>query len=261
MIKINRDKFPKPHPYKQGVYKGIERWRKAENDTLIDYKTDSTPFKEGKYNFPKHPSYNKWKQDLIENQGKKCCYCEKVLDPGELEHYRPKKAWSQAKGGSLNRPGYYWLVYRWDNLLLSCSECNDSSRKGNIFPVNGVRANNPQSRLDLEAEVLINPYNEEPSNFIDFIEDTPISIHSRGKATIDLLGLQNRADLKTIRRDRWELYDIQNEISQLNTPAGPFSENRIIKAKVFVNTAAKHKQQFSGMIKANIKNGTFKQYN
>ncbi|MCP4052307.1 MAG: hypothetical protein GY739_04415 [Mesoflavibacter sp.] len=257
MIKITRDKYPKPHPYRQGVNKGCERWRKVENDTLIAYNNNSIPFEDGTYTFPIHPSYNEWKKELIENQGRKCCYCEKVIDPGELEHYRPKKAWSQAKGSSLTRPGYYWLAYRWNNLLLSCGECNDSSRKGNVFPINGIRAVNQQSDLSLEDEQLINPYEEDPSIFLDFIEDIPVSIHPKGNTTINLLDLQNRADLKTVRRDRWELYEIQNEISKLPSAMGPFTNDKIKKAKSFVLTASKQKHQFSGMIRANISNRTF----
>jgi len=56
----------------------------------------------------------------------KCGYCEKTLldSPKHIEHYRPKKI-------------YYWLAYSWDNLLLSCGECN--SAKGDRFAVEDER--------------------------------------------------------------------------------------------------------------------------
>lgn len=50
----------------------------------------------------------------------KCAYCEKKLLDTDLhiEHYRPKSV-------------YYWLAYSWDNLLLSCGQCN--RKKGIIL--------------------------------------------------------------------------------------------------------------------------------
>ena len=73
---------------------------------------------------PRMTKQFEWKEELINNQGKKCCYCEKSIDTGDLEHYRPKQGWKQNKGTAITRPGYYWLSYRWKNLLLSCKILN-----------------------------------------------------------------------------------------------------------------------------------------
>ena len=42
-----------------------------------------------------------------------------------MEHYRPKARVSTEQG---DKPGYYWLAARWENLLPSCTDCN-SPRK------------------------------------------------------------------------------------------------------------------------------------
>lgn len=55
----------------------------------------------------------------------KCAYCETYDPSPHIEHYRPK------------RGGYYWMAYSWDNLILSCSQCN--IRKGSLFPIVGQK--------------------------------------------------------------------------------------------------------------------------
>ncbi|WP_114835626.1 hypothetical protein U0027_04510 [Agrobacterium tumefaciens] len=55
----------------------------------------------------------------------KCAYCEKFIEKGmsEVEHYRPKGA---VEG--TNHPGYWWLAYKWSNLLPTCPGCNKGLR-------------------------------------------------------------------------------------------------------------------------------------
>jgi len=88
----------------------------------------------------------------------KCGYCEKSLldSPKHIEHYRPKKT-------------YYWLAYSWDNLLLSCGECN--SAKGDRFEVYNEKVLYRGEQFDeihhlgnnydtLELPFIINPEKE-----------------------------------------------------------------------------------------------------
>lgn len=68
----------------------------------------------------------------------KCAYCEVKLRPvttGHVEHFRPKGVVVDETTGALVRPGYYWLAYSWDNLLLFCPRCNSPACKGNRFPL------------------------------------------------------------------------------------------------------------------------------
>lgn len=89
----------------------------------------------------------------------KCGYCEKTLldTPKHIEHYRPKKT-------------YYWLAYSWDNLLLSCGECN--SAKGYRFETTHAKISYAKESFEqihtfgnhydrLEEPLIINPEKED----------------------------------------------------------------------------------------------------
>jgi hypothetical protein len=256
MIKISRDNFPPSDRYQIGPNKGNEKWRVFENRVIQAFKNNPVPFTNSTYNYPEHPSYELWKNELINNQGKKCCYCEKSIDRGDLEHYRPKKGWKQNRGSAISRPGYYWLSYRWKNLLLSCKICNSSAHKGNMFPITGTRASTPTCDLNAETCSLINPDEENPLNEISFYKSTPISKGTKGTETISLLDLQNRSDIKQNRDDKWTMYDLASKVSKLSVQPG-ISQNDIDDASDRMRIAEKNKQPFSGMIKENIRNGTF----
>ena len=74
------------------------------------------------------------KEQLKLEQYNKCCFCEnKDFDDiahGDVEHYRPKSAYSKGeKSKTLERPGYYWMAYEWENLFYCCQICNQSFKK------------------------------------------------------------------------------------------------------------------------------------
>ena len=65
------------------------------------------------------------KDALKKLQHDKCCYCERRVAPSEsrVDHFRPKGAVRQSKdNNNREHPGYYWLAYRWDNLVLACRD-------------------------------------------------------------------------------------------------------------------------------------------
>jgi hypothetical protein len=75
------------------------------------------------------------KELLIDLQLYKYCICESKIGQvsyGNVEHFRPKAGWIQ-DNEKINKPGYYWLAYEWNNLLLSCQICNQKNK--NFFPV------------------------------------------------------------------------------------------------------------------------------
>lgn len=82
-------------------------------------------------------------------QGRSCAYCDRELpgnDRGDVEHFRPKDF-------------YWWLAYRFENYLLSCSVCN-SSYKRNLFPI--LPPDTPfdyagKNVIDQEGRALIDP--------------------------------------------------------------------------------------------------------
>lgn len=138
-------------------------------------------------------------------QHDKCCFCESFvtdISPGDVEHYRPKAAFCQRSGGPLRRPGYYWLAYEWQNLLFCCEKCNREG-KGNLFPIRRVRrrATSPQHSLAAEEPLLLNPADDEPSQYLQFSGEFvfPVRKSRRGQATIDTLKL-NRDQLAGQRR-------------------------------------------------------------
>lgn len=119
------------------------------------------------------------KDNLIAIQDYKCCFCESKIGHisyGDVEHFRPKAGWVQ-DDEQLNRPGYYWLAYEWENLLLSCQLCNQRYKK-NLFPL----LNNPQRALshhynvDSEQPIFIHPVKDEVETYITFKEEIPIAI-------------------------------------------------------------------------------------
>jgi len=124
----------------------------------------------------------------------KCAYCEqKLLDsPKHIEHYRPKKS-------------YYWLAYSWDNLLLSCGNCN--SAKGDRFATKNraIVYNNEaffnihtlgDSYNRIEEPKIINPEKEDILDLIYFDTDGKIySDDERIKHTIEEACNLNRDEL------------------------------------------------------------------
>ncbi len=129
----------------------------------------------------------------------KCAFCEaKVthISYGHIEHYRPKAGYRQSTNDMLNKPGYFWLAYTWENLLFSCELCN-SRHKGNLFPLANPnrRAKSATDNLADEQPLFIDPTSQYPSDFIRFRKHVPFAVNgnSHGKQTIQSLGLKREA--------------------------------------------------------------------
>lgn len=257
MRKIDRDNLPPQDLYLIGTNKGISKWRVVENAVIKAFINNAIPFNDGTFSFPSHPSYEIWRKELINLQGFKCCFCEKPIKNGALEHFRPKKGWQENKGDALTRPGYFWLAYRWKNMFLSCTDCNESGQKGNLFPIDGVRALRTNSNLNVELPKLINPYDENPNIHLSFYKSDPISHSERGRKTIEIFKLKDRADIKEIRKDTFDLYETAMKIANLTAPIGPFTEAHIQKFKNQIRVKLKSKQPFSGMIVENLRQNNF----
>lgn len=133
----------------------------------------------------------------------KCCYCESKPSPtsvGRIDHFRPKGAVRQDKDSNRLFPGYYWLAYRWGNLVLACETCN--RRKSDYFPLEepGQRARNHLAPLDRESPLLLNPYAEtDLSEHLAFNGSACEPGTERGRVTVTVLGL-NRPGLQEERQ-------------------------------------------------------------
>src|SRR5258708_996344 len=100
--------------------------RAANRQTPRDcntYDTDAAAYANGNKKFEDKHYYasDNVKRTLLERQHYKCCYCERRLQKFDLqvEHFRPKRGFRQGASQTKDEhPGYYWLAYSWDNLLL-----------------------------------------------------------------------------------------------------------------------------------------------
>lgn len=245
MIKINKTLIIDSERYLTGKYKGVQKWKKYQLDANKHYASVSAIA----YNFGS--GYEVFRQELLNDQGPKCCYCEKGIENGEIEHYRPKGTCQQARGGAKINPGYYFLVYRWKNLLISCGECNASGQKGILFPINGPSRATCLTELDQEDPVIINPAFDAPEDHITFNEDIPVRITDRGQENIDIFKLTDRGDIANSRRDRFMLYKREKQLLNLGLLTGVEE----VEAKRIIKNATKDKHPFSGMIRANLKKG------
>jgi hypothetical protein len=123
----------------------------------------------------------------------KCMYCETLVSHaqyGDIDHYVPVSV----------RPD---LVVTWVNLGFACERCNNN--KGDYWD---------------ERFPLVNPYAEDPSDFLMFAG--PIAVQRpgslRGKVTIERIGL-NRDELIARRKERLErVLPFMDEVALM--PAG-----------------------------------------
>jgi uncharacterized protein (TIGR02646 family) len=150
------------------------------------------------------------KSILLEMQHEKCAFCEAKplhVSDGDVEHFRPKAAVRQTKSGAMQRPGYYWLAYEWNNLLFACERCNRRHKK-NFFPLASPtqRARSPRDAIANEDLIFIDPSAEDPKLYIGFREHVPFAIrnNSRGRRTIKELGL-GRPELNGDREKHLEV--------------------------------------------------------
>jgi len=111
--------------------------------------------------------------------------------------------------GTISRDHYWWLAYEWDNLYLTCPDCE--RHKGPRFPVDGTRAK-PEARgedLDVEKPLLLDPCRDQPEHVFAYADDaTLVATEKRSRTTIDVLGL-NRAALVEAR------LEAMNQVHQL----------------------------------------------
>lgn len=156
---------------------------------------------------------NSVKDKLYNHHNWKCCYCEQKREKkrdSDIEHFRPK---TEIDG--VGKPGYWWLAYDWDNLFISCKQCNQAF-KGTQFPLLDRNRGNFEDGIDAERPVLIEPIKDNPDNFIafrwtsgrnepivdiDIVKPIGIDTEDRGSGTIMICGL-NRDYLNKERGGR-----------------------------------------------------------
>lgn len=189
---------------------------------------------------------------LLRAQHGKCCYCESRFTSttfGDIEHYRPKGPVRQDQGAAEERPGYYWLAYDWDNLLVSCEVCNRRFKRS-LFPLASPegRARSHHDGIANERCLLINPGLEDPRDHIRFRNDAPMPLTEVGRVTIKTIGLR-RPELSERRQERIALVKTFQRILDL---ARSSSDQRLSdledEASDHLNSAARPGAEFSSMV-------------
>lgn len=190
------------------------------------------------------------KQALIKAQYGKCCFCERLISTdGDVEHFRPKRAYKQATGQPLQRPGYYWLAYEWNNLYLACTGCNQR-QKQNLFPLQNPtkRATSHHQSINDEQPLFIDPGKEDPEEFIGFRGEIAYSIEGnpKGKVTCDSLGLNERA-LPEARLEQLQRLKVLHQIVRLaaKQPSNIELQKLAKEAKKLLEKAIRDDAQFS----------------
>jgi uncharacterized protein (TIGR02646 family) len=217
------------------------------------------------------------KTALIEDQYEKCCYCEAKFIAngfGDVEHFRPKGGVRQDRRSNLEKPGYYWLAYSWDNLFFSCEVCNRRYKR-NWFPLfnPAFRARHHGQSVSRERALLLNPSQTNPGRYLKFnkhvvtVNGVNHQSAARGKACIRAYGLDRAAlnrkreeFLKTVKYARFvssldlntmssaELHVTLSDLSMTLQEAHAF----IIGARQAFNEAAFDKSEYAGMIRDNF---------
>lgn len=163
-----------------------------------------------------------------------CCYCEskiKITSYPEIEHFKPKSKYKE-------------LCFDYSNLHYCCKRCNLA--KGSHYNDN-----------------LLNPSDDNPEEYIRYIGELAISIddNRRGIETIDVIKLNERADLKEERirylnefRKNYELLIsaietiLESKDSKDMSIVKPFIANFIENVK----TKSNHGESYCTMIKHNF---------
>lgn len=213
------------------------------------------------------------KRTLRGDTRRNCAFCEAdttVVAYGAVEHFRPKAR-------------YWWLAYCYDNFVYSCTVCN--TKKGTKFPVAGasmipweIEADWTDNQIhamagglapdplettsgsytldDLhdemwaETALLIDPYLEEPSDYVTWELDEAaqaVRMISAGGGLADdvmaeldrVLGI-NREELLLLRFEVWEDLDL---------------EVRTLRALAAADIAPDLRTELATQIKAAIRRG------
>ena len=266
MIRIT--KKPAKHPdvlYGQGDRIGTCKLAGETADLIKLFATNPERFDgTGKPAFPVdakiygHPDL---KKALKTAQNGKCCFCEAKIPhicPGDVEHFRPKRAYLQGDGYETQKPGYYWLSYDWDNLLFCCEQCNRRD-KANLFPLqdDATRAKSPDADLNAETPLFIHPVDEDPAQFITFHEEVAAPINAddqRAKWTIETLQLnEDTPDGKLDRRKEFlaKLKSI-HQLASLPLDHPDIPNEPVLTARQQMLDALESTKQYTNMARANF---------
>jgi uncharacterized protein (TIGR02646 family) len=242
MINIDRASIPRPAALDKKNREG-----KTETERAVEY---YTPYDANKKSFDyKIYSDSEVKDALVKLFKSKCAYCESTflhVYSGDVEHFRPKGEIEEALPDT--KPGYYWLAADWDNLLLSCRNCNQklthslygvnakkTMGKMNQFPLSDptryVRQHSHVNGIgDEEAfRLLLNPCLDNPEEHLEYGKEGIIrpkkdehGVSSiKGWTSIEVYVLQR---VPLVQARERVLIDIQAQIQRVKEATHNFSQ-------------------------------------
>lgn len=238
------------------------------------YDANPTDYHTGKKKFKFKSSiygHSTVKQQLIDEQSGKCCFCEARFTSngfGDIEHFRPKGGYLQKKSDKIKRPGYYWKAYDWDNLFFSCEVCNTRYKK-NYFPLKEEtrRAKSHHDNTGGEQPLLVHPSQDDPETHIGFRREVGFPKDEKGDKSISAYGLNRDALLEKRREflnnvknneiisrldlENMTTQDKQNILDTFNMSEEEL-EDLVMKARLFMERAAHPGSPFASMVRHNF---------
>ena len=274
MIKVQREPLPPDIPvFTDRVHlsqDGVTLLSKAEmeREQAIAFFTDPANYQNEKKITKKNFKFTVYKDaKLVETlEGcfhKKCAYCESEfahITPADIEHYRPKGGIDT--GASKLRPGYYWLAADWNNLLISCPDCNRARRqpvpgqaievklgKLDQFPLandaNRVRSHTGNLAQEEPVRLLLNPCLDDPQDHLTYDDegiilprlDTNNQPSQKGINSIFVFALQRK---NLVERREKILKDFQFHIDELKDDVAEKIETGSARSSIRIERTIEH---------------------
>ena len=218
-----------------------------------EYDSDPEAFRSGARRFQFTDVYKLARTTLADTQHGKCAYTEVKIghvSPEDVEHWRPKGAVRQSAKSPVERPGYYWLAYDWDNLFIVSPRANREYKR-DLFPLASPenRARSHHDDLSREEPLLVHPSQDNPEEHVGFRGAIafPRSNSMKGETTIMVCGL-NAPQLKEARRERYEFLkafvDSQQQCAASST-----------EASELLSALADDDREYASMVRCAIRDG------
>lgn len=206
-----------------------EKGKEATEELIKQYLANAKSYQQGnvKFEFDKKIyAHSSVKKALKKCQSDKCCFCERKTEVGDVEHFRGKGGFQQDENEPLQFPGYFRLAYEWHNLLFCCETCNRSFKR-NFFPLENPaeRATSHLDDISKEKPLIINPTEEDPENYIEYVGSFPRAINGnkKGVETIKRIGL-DRPFIDDRRRSHYLI--LKHVFQTANEPSLPLAKRK-----------------------------------
>lgn len=281
MIQVKRDTLPPNLPvFTDRVHlsqDNVTLLTKAEleKEQAIAFFSDPANFQNEKKTTDKNFKFTVYKDaKLVEALEacfhKKCAYCESVfahISPADIEHFRPKAEIDT--GTQKLQPGYYWLAADWNNLLISCPDCNRSRRqpipgqaekvrlgKRDQFPLanDAIRVRSHTGNLVQEEPVrlLLNPCLDDPEEHLTFDDegiilprlDTNNQPSQKGVNSIIVYALQRK---NLVERREAVLKDFRFHVDELKDNVAEKIETGSARASARIQRTLEHLKEHAAV--------------